>query len=433
MNPLYFLVLSSARISPQAQTPKDEVAIIHARINIGNGEVIDDGTVWVKAGRIVAVGKSVTVPENVSKVDAKGKTLYPGFIDAFSTNAVKSPPDASPEGKPDVTSSAPPTMWIGNRKGISGDFDAAKNLDLDPDEDYYKAGITTVFAVPGRGSIRGKGVIVNLLPATNKTRVAFPNVGMGMGFRNGTGAGYPSDILGVIALMRQTLTDAQSLSKGARFDIKGDKKPSWMGSIEALVPVVQGSMPVVFEAAIEREIMRAVRISEDFGFKTMIAGGRDAFKVGQTLADRNIPVLLNVDYGDAPSVKPDDAKIPASSSTPVEIKQERFDRWKEQSEGVLALAKSGVRIALSAGGSQRDFLANVRQVIKTGWSAKDALYSLTLGGAKILGIDKEMGSIEEGKVANLVLMSGDFADEKSTVESVWVMGTRVLGGKEVKK
>lgn len=436
MNPLLIFSLgaipwASAAISPPTQAT--EFAIVHARIEVGNGETIADGTVHVRGGRIVAIGDTVSLDPSVKTIDGKGKTLYPGFIDAYSTSGTKSPPDPKTDGKPDTSFSAPPAMWVGNRKGISPEFKASTNLDLDPEEEQYQSGITTVVVFPARGSIRGTGAVVNLLPAASKTRVLIPTLGMGFSFRNGSGAGYPNDVLGVNALLRQTLTDAQSMSRGTVFAPGADKKPFWLASIEALQPVVTGQLPGVFDVALEREILRGIKISEDFGFKLMIAGGRDAYRVATTLVQKNIPVLLSVDFGIEPSVTPDDDKTPVSSQTPVEVKRERNDKWKEQIEGIRTLEKTGVKVALSSGGSPKEFLENVRKLIKLGWSKSEALKSLTSGAAAILGLQNQVGTLEKGKMANLVLMSGDFDGDKSKVTSVWVEGNAVFTAKEEKK
>jgi imidazolonepropionase-like amidohydrolase len=415
------------------QTKASDFAIVHARIEIGNGDVIEDGTVYVKDGKIAAVGSTVSLAEGIKTIDAKGKVLYPGFIDAFTTNNVRSASEPRTDGKPDQSVTAPASLWIGTRKGISPELKAETNLDLDPDDDQFTSGITTVAAFPARGSLRGTGAVVNLLPAKDKTRVVKPGIGMGMSFRNGPGSGYPSDVLGVNALLRQTLHDAKSLVQGAQLYPATDKKPFWMASIEALTPVVTGQMPGYFDVTLEREILRSIRVSEDFGFKLVIAGGRDSYRVATTLAEKQVPVILNVDFGAEPSVTPDDSKTPVSSQTPVEVKQERLAKWKEQVQGVSTLQQAGIKIALTSGGTPKEFLENVRRLIKNGWAKGEALKSLTSRAANLLGVEKELVTIETGKVANLVLMSGEFDNDKTTVASVWVAGQPMYGNKEAKK
>jgi len=366
-------------------------------------------------------------------VDAKGKILYPGFIDAYSTRLTKSAPDAKMEGKPDQNTFAPPFMWIGNRKGIYSDFGAAENLDFEKDSGSYENGITTVLLAPSKGCVRGSCAVVNLLPSTDKTRVLNNQFGFGLGFRNGSGDGYPSNILGVLALMRQVLADAKSLADGVVLT-KETTKPFWMKSLEDLNPLVTGKRPGIFEASIDRELERSIRIGAEFGFPVMIAGGRDAYKMTSQLTSNNISVLYSVDSLIEPSVEADKPTVAPADQTPIEFKKERHDKWEEQMTGASSMAKSGVRFAFSSGSTPGAFLENVRNLIKFGFDKESALKAMTLNAAEILGLKDQLGTIEMGKQANLVLMSGDFAEKDSKVERVWITGKAVLEpAKEVKK
>jgi len=417
---------------PQDKTAPNQLdlAIVNARIEIGNGKVIEKGTVIIRGGKIVSVGPDS--PGDLTTIDASGKVLYPGFIDGWVTRGVKVAPAPSEDGKPNATVTAPPTMWVGNRKGISSEWRAADNLDFERDESTYQAGFTTAIIGPGRGCLRGIAAAVDLVPSTVNGRVLVADAGQGMSFRNGAGQGYPSNILGVIALLRQTLADGQSYAAGAELYPSGPK-PKWMASIEALQPLLSRKSPALFEANLQREIERAIRIADEFSFDLRVVGGRDAFRIATLLAERKIPVILNPDLGTEPSLKPP-ADTPASDATPLEILKERNDRWQEQAKGAAILQQSGVPIAFSSEGNLvSEFLANVRQVIKRGLPREAALKALTIGAAEIFGLASQTGSIEVGKRANLVLMDGDFASEKATVQRLWIDGRPMFEKKEVAK
>lgn len=428
----YLLAFAGLLTTQIAFAQNDDFAITGARVVIGDGQTLDGATVVVKNGKIQSVS-TASAPEGMTIVDGKGKFLYPGFIDAYSTRLTKSAPEPKTEGKPDTNTSAPPFMWIGNRKGIFSDFGASENLDFEKDTGSYENGITTVLIAPNKGCVRGSCAVVNLLPSTDKDRVLNNQFGFGLGFRNGAGDGYPSNILGVLALMRQVLSDAKSLADGVELT-KEKAKPYWMKSLEDLKPLVTGTRPGIFEANLDREIERSLRFGSEFGFPIMIAGGRDAYKMIPQLTTNNVSVLYSVDNLIEPSIEPDKSTVAPADQTPVEFKIERHDKWVEQVKGINQIAKSGVPFAFSAGSTPGAFLENVRALIKNGLDKDSALKAMTINSANILGLKDQLGTIEMGKQANLVLMSGDFADKDSKVERVWVTGKAVLEpAKEVKK
>lgn len=428
--------LAQAQDAQPAPPPRGDVAIVGAKIELGNGRTIPKGTVVVRDGKIAAVSPGVLAPEGAKVVRADGMVLYPGFIDGFTTRGVKSAPTPSEDGRPDTVNTAPPTMWIANRKGITAEFKASANLDLDRDETAYKAGITTALVSPSRGFFRGTAAVVDVLPPSVEGRVLVPEFGMGASFRGGGGQGYPGNILGFIALMRQTLFDARALAQGAALDPDpgSEKKPSWMASLEALIPLVEGRIPAVFDAGLEREILRAIRLGDEFGFEPVVTGGRDAYLVADVLAQRGIPVILNPSLTVEPNLDPPGKEVPLADQTPMEFRKERYEKWVEQSRCAEGLVKAGVALAFSSDGDAlSDFLGNVRNLVKRGLPRASALKALTLGAAEILGIADRSGSIEVGKRANLVLMNGDFEGEKSVVRAVWIDGRSMYEAKEAGK
>lgn len=424
----YLLAFAGLLITPLALAQSADFAITGAKVVVGNGSVMDGATVVIKNGKIESVSMN-PAPSGMTAIDGKGKFLYPGFIDAYSTRLTKSAPETKTDGKPDISTAAPPYMWIGNRKGIFSDFGAADNLDFEKDSNSYENGITTVLLAPNKGCVRGSCAVVNLLPSADKSRVLNNQYGFGLGFRNGGGEGYPSNILGVLALMRQVLADAKSLADGVELS-KEKTKPYWMKSLEDLNPLVTGKRPGIFEANIDREIERSLRFGSEFKFPVMIAGGRDAYKMTALLAANKVDVLYSIDNFIEPSVEPDKATVEIADQTPVEFKRERHDKWVEQIAGAGILAKSGVRFAFSAGSSPSQYLDNVRSLIKGGLDKDAALKAMTVSPAGILGLGDQLGTIEMGKQANLVLMSGDFADATSKVERVWITGKAVLEPKK---
>ncbi|MCW5939926.1 MAG: amidohydrolase family protein [Fimbriimonadaceae bacterium] len=413
------------------QSPSPDFAVINVKVEDGLGRVLEGATVVVRGGRIESVGMEPS-PAELPIVDGKGKTLYPGFIDAFSTRGLKLPPAPStPSGpgqatpqtrpiRPGADTTAHGSMWEANRKGLAPEWKASDNLDFSPSEREVKSGVTALMLSSSRGSLRGQPVVVAALPAEEPGRVLAQTAGQAASFRIGPGSGYPGNVLGSIALLRQTLLDAQSHKAGARL-WTGDKKPDWAASLEALQPALDGSARVFFEASQSREILRALALADEFGLRLVIVGGREAGLHAAELSKRQIPVVLTNDLGPEPGVEPSQ-NVPAADRQPEEFLKERHANWLKSARSAEALFEAKVPVAFASEGSDRGLLAGVRARIARGLDRNLALGALTIGAARILGIDQETGSVTPGKRADLVLLSGDFADPESTVERVWVAG-----------
>ncbi|MBX7135621.1 MAG: amidohydrolase family protein [Fimbriimonadaceae bacterium] len=403
-------------------------AVVGARIEIGDGTVIDKGTVLMREGAIEEVGENVSVPTGAEVIDGKGLTIYPGFIDGYTTRGLKLPDPPARKTPPDTRNTAPPTMWKENRRGIRADLDASKLLEIDT-SDWYSQGVLSAVVAPGGGSIRGSAAFVIYTDQKDR-QVLRPNMAMEMGFRSaagggggpgggggGGGEGYPGSLLGIIALTRQTLYDAQTYSK-ATPEKEEDRDPV----LAALGPLVAGQVPALWAADTEREIGRALQIGEEFGFKVMLTGARDAYRIAPDLKSKNVTIALNLNAGLEP-VRSNDPK--ATDPIPQPVLDERYQQWLDRAQGAAVLQQSGVPFTFgSEGDSQDDFLVNIRSLIARGFPRDAALRTLTSSAAAILGVGDKLGTIQKGKLANLTVMDGDFAQEKTKVKMVFVLGRK---------
>ena len=429
MQPLSLLFSSilAAGGSPAPQAAG--TAIVGARVEIGDGRVVENGTVLVQGGKIVSVLSGGAVPTGVTTIDGKGLTVYPGFIDAYSTTGLKLP-DPLPSGKdiPDTTTTAPATMWHENRKGIRADVKAADLLDLKgPFTDQYRSGITTVLLSGGTGTLAGTAALVELAdaPKVLVREAAEEIVLRGGGFRGGDEdmAGgqrrapvadaaptyaYPGTLFGITALMRQTLIDAQAYAK--------EPKPKSDPTYEGLRPLVTGRMPAMFTLTNAREIARAGHVADEFGFKMIVNGVGDAYRMVDLLKAKGAPVIVSLDLPTEPSRTRAEA-----DTTPTRVLEDRYAAWKERIGNAKTLDAAGVPIAFRSGTG--GYLTKIRQLVtQSGLSRGAALRAMTTGPARIFGVSDTLGTIEAGKTANLVLMTGDFLDEKSTVKTTLVEG-----------
>lgn len=410
---------------PAAPPPMD-FAITGVTVEAGDGKVIANATVVARGGLIASVEAGGNPPAGLPVVDGRGKTLYPGFIDGFSSQGLKTFSQPGGAARPDTGTQAFSSMWLANRKGITPEWRAADNLELKPDAATYQTGVTAALLGPAQGGMRGTAALVQMLPGGVPERVLAADAASAFSFRLASGPGYPSNLLGAIALLRQTLMDAQSLRDGAELWPKGEAAPAWAAALTALEPVVSGKRPVLFEANFEREILRAIALSEEFGFPLMILGGRDAGPLASLLAEKKIPVVLNSELDAEPPAGRSQADVPPADQTPEGFRQERRARWEAQARTAQDLIKAGVPVLFASSGSMQGLLAGVQKRVQRGLPREAALRCLTSVAAEALGAGAKIGSIAPGKAASMVLMDGDFALPSTKVAAVWVDGRPVL-------
>lgn len=414
MRQLSSLLAATLVAASWAQATPDLV-IGNVRLVVGDGSTIALGAVRIRDGKIVEVGENLTPPADAVSIDGKGGVLYPGFIDAYTTRGLKPPAQPEGESAPDARNTAPTSMWHGNRKGIRSDILASTCLDLAGEiKDNYAQGITTALIAPASGTIRGLGAVVDY---SGKGETLIPVAAAAMSVRGGGfgggGGGYPGSLLGIIALERQVLIDAQEYAA-----YPPEKADPYLENLKALVT---GQIPAIVASDTERDIVRAGKIASEFGLRLIIAGGRDAYRVVDSLKSSGAAVFVSLDLGDEPSVKPS-----ADSDVPVGILQERHDLWRERTQNIKTLIAAGIPVAFSSnGGSLSEYLKNVRAVIGTGVSESDAVKAMTSGAATLLGIADRTGSIQIGKEANLVLMTESLAKPDSKVRFVVVRGQKI--------
>jgi imidazolonepropionase-like amidohydrolase len=415
-------------VHAQRRSGVDTYAITNARIVTVSGATIDRGTVVVRDGLIDAVGANVNAPPDARVIDGTGLTIYPGLIDSYTNLALPEPPPApSPggggggffaaqprpsPGGPNSTQPAglqPEVMVEDVIRPGGADLDVSRNL-----------GITTALTLPRTGIWMGQSALINLAGDTPQEMIVRSPVAMHVGFTPLRGT-YPGSLLGVFAALRQMMLDAQRYNESMRIydrSPRGMRRPEVDRSLAALVPVVEGRMPVVMFANSERELTRALDLASEFKLKLIIAGGREADRVADRLVKQNVPVLLSLNLPRRTT-----AAMPEADPEPMRVLRERVEAQQTASK----LAKAGVRFAFESGSLTNisDLMVNVGHVIENGLSTTDALRAFTIWPATILGVENQLGSIETGKIANLTVTRGDLFERNSRVVHVFIDGRPV--------
>jgi hypothetical protein len=196
------------------------------------------------------------------------------------------------------------------------------------------------------------------------------------------------------------------------------RRPEVDRSLAALVPVIEGRLPVVMLANSEREITRALDLASEFKLKAIIAGGRESDRVADRLAKQNVPVLLSLNLPRRTT-----AAIPEAEPEPMRVLRERVEA--QQTSGKLV--KAGVRFAFESGSLTNisDLMVNAGRVIENGLSASDALKAFTIWPATLFGVENQLGSVETGKIANLTITRGELFDRNTRVVQVFIDGRPV--------
>jgi imidazolonepropionase-like amidohydrolase len=408
-------------------------ALTNARIVAAPGKTIEKGTVLIRDGLIVEVGSDVKIPAEARVWDLAGKTIYPGFIDAYSR--LDLPETLKPEPvrndvDPDDPNAKPKEVPRESAKGtrawnsrVTPERRASDYLNLDKKgtKALRDLGFTSALIVPGRGVFRGSSALINLQEADVDTMVVAPLVAQHIAFdfdREGD-RGYPNSLMGSIALIRQSFLDAswyQAAQEAYRKNPATTERPETNASLAALAEQAQRN-PAVFEAEDELDLLRALRIADEFKLKPILFGNGYEYRVRKTLAEKKTPIILPLDFPKPPEIeRPEQA---------LEYALNELQHWDRAPSNPALLAEAGIPFAFTTQKlekPEKDFWARVRLAVRHGLSKDVALAALTSTPAEMFGVADRLGAIAPGRMANLVIASGDLFADEARVLTTWVDG-----------
>lgn len=395
-----------------AQTRAETYAIRNARIVTVTGPVIDNGTVVIANGRIAAVGANVAIPAGASVIDAKGLSVYPGMMDSGTTLGLEE--IGSVAGTQD--------------KAEIGDNNANIHVDvaIHPDSSHIPVtrvnGITTALTAPEGGTIAGQSALINLDGWVPREMLLKSPVAMHINWPGGFGGGSEFAFFGPqrvtnearrqqetqIENLKKILRDARAYAdaKDARAKDPGLPKQDVNLKFEALIPVVRGQMPVVINANTERDIKSAIAFADEMKIKLILAGAVEAYRVANQLKAKNIPVIVG------PVLR---------------MPNREDDPYDAAFTNASLLVKAGVKIAFQTGDSAeaRNLPYNVGMAAAFGLPKDEALKAVTIYPAEIFGVADQIGSIEQGKIANLIVTDGDPLEVLTQVKYLFINGHQV--------
>ena len=368
--------------------------------------VIDDGAILIENGKITKVGKRVKIPEDAEVIDASGKVVMPGLVEAHCHIGIIEEKIgwAGSDGN-EMTDPATPHVRA---------LDAIKaNADEGGLEAALKAGITTVQILPGSANvIGGTGVVIKTAPKVVIDEMVIKNPsGMKIAFgenpRRVYGEGQkkmPSTRMGVAGVLREWLQNTKNyMEKKERYKDDPEKIPEFDIRLEALIPVLKKEIPLRAHAHRADDIATAVRIAEEFDVKISWEHATEGHRIAEWIAKKGISAV----WGPSLMARPKWEMRELSFDTP-RIMHEAGVEFAIQTD---SLGMSIAFLPLCAG-----------LAVRNGLPYEVALSAITLTAAKILGVDDRVGSIEAGKDADIRILDGDPLELMTKVETVLIEG-----------
>lgn len=434
-------LLSPVASSPaRAQTPVSAgfqprtIALVGARVFLAPGQELPEATVVLRAGQIVQVAPNLAPPPDAEVIDLKGYVVYAGFLDA--ANSAPIDPELVPPVEAgrqlDLARYALAGTPFDNRRGISPELAAHQVLRRDPRaaEARRRFGFTTTHAVPSGRLASGSGSLISNTGLPRRETVLVPESFPQFQLLGLQQDGYPATLMGATAHLRQLFLDArrqQQHQQLYRDQAPGVTRPPEDRVLQAVGTLAAPGQTVMFLAQSRDDIHRALDFAAEHQLKPILVGAREGSRATERIKAEAVAVIAHLQPGDAPKVEPEpDPGLNPKPRDPRRVQQERLDRWTAHVANLKTLQAAGIPLALSAQGLDEpdEFWKSVRHAIDAGLTPEAALAALTRDAARILGQDRRLGTLEPGKLANLVVWTGPIEDKRSRLRQVFIEGQR---------
>ena len=415
------LLIAPAVMFAQGGEPK-YFAIRGARVVPVSGPTMEDATIVVARGIIVAVAKDATIPADAWVIEGKGLTIYPGLLDAL-TDVGLPPPAPAPAAEGAARRTGEGARGPEDRPNSTPWRNAADEVSLSDKriEMWRNAGFTTVVSCPKGGFFPGQAAVLDLAgeragDLVVKSPVAIPVSTKPLG---GFGSGFPDSLMGVLGYEHQLWLDTDWLTKAGEAyekNPKGIARPRYDRASAALAEALEDHALILLSGNSTLDMRRALDLTDRWKVNAAIYGGQSGYEIADEIAAKKVPVLIDLKW-------PEKEK----DSDPDEVPSLRTLRLRDRAASTPSIfVKAGVKFAFYSGAmaNAKDLLKAVKKSIDAGLTADAALRALTLSPAEIYGVADRLGSIEKGKIANLVVTDGGLFEEKTKIKMVFVDGQR---------
>jgi len=417
---ILFFVFCTTTIFCQKTFPVNDVqtnfhptyAFINATIYISPENIIEKGTLIIKKNKIIAVGAEIIIPENAIKKDLNGKYIYPSFIDLYSNYGVK---ENNNNGK-----QIKYPQYISKTKGAYGWNEAVKpyinardlfNIDEKKSKELREYGFGSVLTHNTDGIFRGSGCLVTLNNKKENEVFVADQISNHLSLNKGKSRQiYPRSLMGTISLIKQSLLDAEWYEKGG----KKEQFNLTLESIKKLENLTQ-----IIETNNKLDILRVSKIAEDFEIDFIIKGNGDEYQRIDELSKLNFKYIIPVNLPKAYKIEDiyDEEKISLG----------KLKHWELAVYNPSLLKRKKIKFCITSYGSdsKKSFYKNIKKTLNENFTEKDLLASLTTIPAKFIKEEKNLGSLEKGKIANFLIVS-DNIFQNGIIEENWIQGEKYI-------
>lgn len=399
------------------------------------------GDIVIENGLITKVGPGVTAPFDAMEIKGDSMYAYPAFIDALSHSGLPKGDDKQerprvkdPGNPPDDIAGILPGRMVSEMIEVS-----EKSF-----KDHRKNGFGAVHTVPKGNMLPGRGAVLLTQGSSTSEAIVKDDASVFSQFSSSPRM-FPATVIGVMAKWRDLYNKADAALKYEnkyKLSSAGMARPGYSKTITSMYPVVDKSQSVFFKTPKSLDIHRALSLQEELGFAIILSELRQGWRVADEIKRKNLPVLLSMKLPKAEKKKEEkkekEKKEEDGEKKEVEKKEEekvdeetkkfkerKSKSIKEYEMQAAAMEKAGIAFGFSfLDGKHKDTHANVRRMIEAGLSEKAALKALTTYPAELLGISNVLGTLEQGKIANILLTTKPYFDEKSKIKCIIVDGVK---------
>ncbi len=387
----------------------ESYALVGADVVTQPGSLMGQATVLIEGTSIVAVGKNLDLPAGCQIIDCTGKRIYAGLIDAYSQVSVPLSGDQ-------------PAYWNSHIAPQRNAASVASNS-LEVAGKLRSQGIAVRVLAPEDGIVKGSSCVV-LLGSQRGQRLlqstAWHHLQLTVP-RTGPRPSYPNSPMGATALLRQSLYDAQWYSRAwSAYRAQPTlPRPETNHALEVLAQAIDEATFVI-DAQNERMAIRAGKLADEFSLKWILRGSGREYRQLDEIAAMKRPVLVPVDFPETPKVQ--------SAEGAMDTSLQELLHWDLAPENPSRLHQAGLTICLTTDGLEDPgkFLSQVRVAVKRGLDGDAALAAVTTGPANLLGLDAQIGRVQPGMLANLIVCDGELWDAKTKVKECWVAGEQFV-------
>ncbi|MEE4296761.1 MAG: amidohydrolase family protein [Wenzhouxiangella sp.] len=414
---ILLLISSSVWADDLRQATPGVHALVGVNVVTSPGESISNATIVIRDGIITDVGTDLTPPPDARlhefERDAEQPpiTVYPGFIDPYLVIEA-----AEMDNNDEETATATPT---GRHPLIRADRQiTAAEWPGDRLDALREAGFTTALLAPSDGLIQGSGVVANLGDGELSHNLLVPTFGQFVSFTDRLpGRQYPNSLMGAVSLVRQTFDDAawQRQARAAWQRNPAQARPQWLEGVDALAPALGGEQPTIFVASDMPDTLRILEFTQGRELDLVIVGHGEEYKRPGGIVDQRVPHILPLNFPDAPDVR---------DENDLNVSLEELRHWRAAPGNPARLREAEVPVLFTTHGltTPKDHFKALVAAVEAGLDPDESLAALTTAPATLLGIEDRAGRIQEGYMANLIVVEGDLMVEDPSINAVWIDG-----------